>query len=61
MGSDRWLLEFEDGTRVNQQVYQTEKTAASEIKLRSYVPLLATVRITDKMVAEHWTADLKQE
>jgi hypothetical protein len=51
---DGYTIEFEDGTRVDQQVYRTEKTAASEIKLRGYVPLLATVRITDKAVAEHW-------
>jgi hypothetical protein len=49
-----YTLEFHDGTRITQQVYQSERLAVDEIKLRGYSPLLAKVRITDKSVDEHW-------
>ena len=49
-----YTLEFRDGTRITQQVYQSERLAVDEIKLRGYSPLLAKVRITDKSVDEHW-------
>jgi hypothetical protein len=53
---DGYAVEFEDGTRVTQEVYRSEVRAVSETKLRGYVPLLAKVRITDKSVTEHWQA-----
>ncbi|WP_206997702.1 hypothetical protein [Trinickia mobilis] len=51
-----YTVEFQDGTRVSQEVYRSEILAVSESKLRGYVPLLATVRVTDKAVAGHWQA-----
>ncbi|BAN27778.1 hypothetical protein [Caballeronia insecticola] len=53
---DGYTLEFHDGTKITQQIYPSERLAVSEIKLRGYAPLLPTVRITDKSVAEHWQA-----
>jgi hypothetical protein len=51
---DGYTVEFEDGTRVSQEVYRSEARAVSETKVLGYVPLLAKVRITDKSVTEHW-------
>jgi hypothetical protein len=53
---DGYTVEFQDGTKVIQEVYGSERLAVSEIKLRGYVPLLARVRITDKAVTGHWQA-----
>jgi hypothetical protein len=51
---DGYALEFQDGTRVTDEVYQSEKRAVSEIKLRGYMPMIAKVRITDKEDTAHW-------
>ncbi|MBN3754369.1 hypothetical protein G3N95_15565 [Paraburkholderia sp. Tr-20389] len=51
---DGYTVEFEDGSKVIEEIYRSEVLAVSEIKLRGYAPLLATVRITDKTVTEHW-------
>jgi hypothetical protein len=53
---DGYALEFQDGTRVTEQLYSSERLAVSEIKLRGYEPLVARVRITDKEESEHWAA-----
>ncbi|MEM5389892.1 hypothetical protein VSR68_41205 [Paraburkholderia phymatum] len=53
---DGYTVEFQDGTKLSQETYRSEMLAVSESKLRGYVPLLATVRVTDKAVAEHWQA-----
>jgi hypothetical protein len=52
---DGYAIEFADGIKVTRQIYQSERLAISEIKLRGYVPLVAKVRITDKNVAAHWS------
>lgn len=49
-----YTLEFVDGTKVTTEVFQSERLAISEIKLRGYIPLLAKVRITDKQADMHW-------
>jgi hypothetical protein len=51
---DGYALEFQDGTRVTDELYQSEKRAVSEIKLRGYMPMIAKVRITDKEDTAHW-------
>jgi hypothetical protein len=51
---DGYSLEFQDGTKITEQLHQSETLAVREIRLRGYVPLKATVRITDKSVEEHW-------
>lgn len=51
---DGYSLEFQDGTKITEQLHQSETLAVREIRLRGYLPLKATVRITDKAVAEHW-------
>jgi hypothetical protein len=51
---DGYALEFQDGTRITQQVYRSERLAVDEIKLRGYSPMVAKVRVTDKTVDEHW-------
>ncbi|MEM5438769.1 hypothetical protein [Paraburkholderia diazotrophica] len=51
---DGYSLELRDGTRITEELHRSERLAASEVKLRGYLPLRATVRITDKAVAEHW-------
>ncbi|BBP99497.1 hypothetical protein BSFA1_46260 [Burkholderia sp. SFA1] len=53
---DGYTLEFHDGTKITQQVYRSERLAADEIRLRGYSPMVATVRVTDKTVDEHWQA-----
>jgi hypothetical protein len=53
---DGYALEFDDGTRITQQVYRSERLAIDEIRLRGYMPLVAKVRVTDKTVDEHWRA-----
>jgi hypothetical protein len=53
---DGYTVEFQDGTKVILELYDSERLAVNEIKLRGYVPLLARVRITDKAVTEHWQA-----
>ncbi|SAL55708.1 hypothetical protein AWB73_06103 [Caballeronia turbans] len=51
---DGYTLEFHDGTKITPQVYRSERLAVDEIKLRGYSPLVATVRVTDKTVDDHW-------
>lgn len=51
---DGYILELRDGTRITEELHRSERLAANEIKLRGYVPLRATVRITDKANADHW-------
>ncbi|WP_250517612.1 hypothetical protein [Caballeronia sp. INDeC2] len=51
---DGYTLEFHDGTKITQQVYRSERLAVDEIKLRGYSPMVATVRVTDKTVDDHW-------
>jgi hypothetical protein len=51
---DGYRIETQDGTRLSEQLLRSETLAVSEAKLHGYVPLLATVRITDKANAEHW-------
>ncbi|WP_277182987.1 hypothetical protein [Caballeronia sp. BR00000012568055] len=53
---DGYTLEFTDGTLITHQIYQSEKLAASEIRLRGYTPMVAKVRITDKTEPAHWEA-----
>ncbi|KNH08179.1 hypothetical protein BRCH_00270 [Candidatus Burkholderia brachyanthoides] len=55
---DGYALEFQDGTRVTDDLYQSaERLAVSEIKLRGYTPLAGRQgRITDKADTEHWEA-----
>lgn len=51
---DGYRIETEDGTKLSGELLRSEKLAVSEARLHGYVPLLATVRIPDKAVAEHW-------
>jgi len=51
---DGYRIETQDGTRLSGELLRSERLAVSEAKLHGYVPLLATVRIPDKSVAEHW-------
>ena len=53
---DGYTVEFEDGTKVIEEIYRSEVLAVSETKLRGYAPLLARVRITDKTDTGHWRA-----
>ncbi|HKT95378.1 MAG TPA: hypothetical protein VJS30_02445 [Paraburkholderia sp.] len=51
---DGYRIETQDGTQLSGALLRSERLAVSEAKLHGYVPLLATVRIPDKFVAEHW-------
>ncbi|SAK65686.1 hypothetical protein AWB82_03617 [Caballeronia glebae] len=53
---DGYALEFNDGSRMTQQSYRSERLAVDEIRLRGYAPMVAKVRVTDKTVDEHWQA-----
>ncbi|MDE1180194.1 hypothetical protein [Paraburkholderia sp.] len=53
---DGYTLEFEDGIKLTEERFPSEKLAVSEIKLRGYMPLLPKVRITDKTDTAHWQA-----
>lgn len=51
---DGYAVEFQDGNRLTDERFSSEKLAVSEIKLRGFRPLLAKVRITDKTETAHW-------
>ncbi|MDR3100308.1 MAG: hypothetical protein LBV73_24995 [Paraburkholderia sp.] len=51
---DGYRIETQDGTKLLGELHRSERLAVSEARLHGYVPLLATVRIPDKAVAEHW-------
>lgn len=51
---DGYTLEFQDGAKVTQERFPSQKLAVNEIKLRGYRPLVATVRVTDKADTAHW-------
>ena len=51
---DGYRIETQDGTKLSGELLRSERLAVNEARLHGYVPLLATVRIPDKAVAEHW-------
>lgn len=51
---DGYALEFADGSKFADNIFRSEHLAISEIVLRGYKPLLASVRITDKQANSHW-------
>ncbi|TAM01568.1 MAG: hypothetical protein EPN70_19200 [Paraburkholderia sp.] len=51
---DGYRIETPDGTKISGELLRSERLAVSEARLLGYLPLLATVRIPDKAIAEHW-------
>ncbi|MFP6560349.1 hypothetical protein WJ542_18890 [Paraburkholderia sp. B3] len=51
---DGYRIETQDGTKISKELLRSERLAISEARLLGYLPLLATVRIPDKAIAEHW-------
>ncbi|WP_027794471.1 hypothetical protein [Paraburkholderia acidipaludis] len=51
---DGYRIETQDGTKISEALLRSERLAISEARLLGYLPLLATVRIPDKAIAEHW-------
>jgi hypothetical protein len=51
---DGYRIETRDGTKISEGLLGSERLAVSAAKLLGYLPMLATVRIPDKAVAEHW-------
>lgn len=51
---DGYAVEYLDGIKVFPERFSSEKLAIREVRLRGYIALLATRRITDKKDSSHW-------
>jgi hypothetical protein len=51
---DGYAVEYWDGVKVSHERFPSEKLAIREVRLRGYIALLATVRVTDKKDSSHW-------
>lgn len=51
---DGYVVEYLDGVKVFHERFLSEKLAIREARLRGYIALLASVRITNKNDSSHW-------